>query len=91
MAYQSAMKFGEWLAPSAGQAALRLARDGAKNIAAVCPGFFCDCTETLIEIGVDLRRAFLEGGGEKFTYINCLNDSPLQVNMFSEIIKEACS
>ena len=91
MAYQSAMRFGGWLAPPAKQAALRLAREGAKNLAVVCPGFFCDCTETLAEIGVDLRRAFLEGGGEKFTYINCLNDSPLQVNMFSEIIKEACS
>ncbi|MBR4597410.1 MAG: ferrochelatase [Opitutales bacterium] len=91
MAYQSAMKFGEWLGPSAEQAALRLARGGAKNLAVVCPGFFCDCTETLVEIGRDLRRAFLAGGGENFTYINCLNDSPLQVNMFFEIIKEACS
>lgn len=86
-AYQSAMKFGKWLAPSAIDAVRLLAGSGAKNIAVACPGFFCDCTETLVEINRELRAEFFACGGENFEYINCLNDSPLHVNMFRQLIK----
>ena len=86
-AYQSAMKSGKWLAPSAIDAVRLLAGSGAKNIAVVCPGFFCDCTETLVEINRELRAEFLACGGEKFEYINCLNDSPLHVSMLAQLIK----
>ncbi len=86
-AYQSAMKFGKWLEPSVFDVAKNLAEAGAKSIAVVCPAFFCDCTETLIEIDRDLRTHFLKCGGEKFSYINCLNSSSLQVKLFTEIVK----
>lgn len=86
-AYQSAMKFGEWLEPNIFDVAKNLAQNGVKNLAVVCPTFFCDCTETLVEIDRDLRSFFLKNGGEKFSYINCLNSSSLQVKLFAEIVK----
>lgn len=87
LAYQSAMKFGKWLEPNVFDLVKKLAEGGAKSIAVVCPGFFCDCIETLVEINADLRSEFLKCGGEKFSYINCLNSSDSQVKVFSEIVK----
>ena len=42
----------------------------------LCPGFACDCIETLEEINMEARSAFLQAGGKVFHYIPCLNDSP---------------
>jgi len=39
-----------------------------------CPGFFADCLETLEEIDLEARAAFLAAGGKEFGYIPCLND-----------------
>lgn len=87
LAYQSAMKFGKWIGPDVFGVARKLAEEGAKSIAVVCPGFFCDCIETLVEINGSLRSEFLKSGGEKFSYINCLNSSSRQLRLFAEIIK----
>ena len=40
----------------------------------MCPGFTADCLETLEEIGIEARAAFLAAGGKAFHYIACLND-----------------
>ena len=52
-----------------------LAQSGVKRVAVLTPGFVSDCLETLEEIGVELRHAFLAAGGEKFARLDCLNDS----------------
>jgi ferrochelatase len=39
----------------------------------VCPGFPGDCLETLEEIAMEGRDAFLASGGKEFRYIPCLN------------------
>ena len=46
---------------------------GKKRIAVMAPAFSADCIETLEEINGEIREAFLHAGGEKFTYIPCLN------------------
>ena len=53
----------------------QLAKDGIKSLEVVCPGFVGDCLETLEEIAMEVRDAFLEDGGSQFHYIECLNDS----------------
>jgi ferrochelatase len=42
----------------------------------ICPGFTSDCLETLEEINIEARAAFLRSGGKEFHYIPCLNDDP---------------
>ncbi len=42
----------------------------------ICPGFAADCLETLEEIAIEARAAFLSAGGKTFHYIPCLNNSP---------------
>ena len=37
------------------------------------PGFVADCLETLEEIALECKEAFLEKGGQAFHHIPCLN------------------
>jgi ferrochelatase len=53
-----------------------LAKSGVKRVDVVCPGFTSDCLETLEEIDMEGRAAFLLAGGKAFHYIACLNDDP---------------
>jgi ferrochelatase len=41
----------------------------------VCPGFVADCLETLEEIAIENKAAFLAAGGGEFHYIPCLNEN----------------
>ena len=47
----------------------------------MAPAFAADCVETLEEIEVEIREAFLHAGGEGFTYIPCLNAEAAHVEM----------
>lgn len=81
MAFQS--KFGreKWLEPATGATLKKLAGEGVKNLAVIMPGFVSDCIETLEEIAIAGRETFREAGGEKFSAIPCLNDSPEAISM----------
>ena len=39
----------------------------------ICPGFAADCLETLEEIGMENRVAFMTAGGTTYRYIAALN------------------
>ena len=56
------------------------AQRGPKRVTLVCPGFATDCLETLEEIDMQNREAFLAHGGEAFDYVPCLNSSPPHVD-----------
>ena len=47
----------------------RAGRSGVKRVDILCPGFVADCLETLEEIAIEARDAFLGAGGETFHYI----------------------
>lgn len=86
LAYQSRFGPSKWLQPSTLDITQTLCKKGIKNIAVICPGFSCDCLETLEEINIALKESFLLAGGENFTYIPALNDSQEQVNLFLSLI-----
>jgi len=74
LTFQSRFGAAEWLQPYTQPTLEQLARDGVKHIDVVCPGFTGDCLETLEEIGMECRDAFLAAGGKEFDYIPCLNE-----------------
>lgn len=86
LVYQSRLGNHEWMRPYFIERVKSFAAEGAKRIAVVCPGFICDCLETLHEIDVEYRRDFMHTGGHQMTYIPCLNSSPELVEALSEII-----
>ncbi|HEX5767562.1 MAG TPA: ferrochelatase [Burkholderiales bacterium] len=73
--FQSRFGYAEWLQPYTEPTLVELARQGVRRVDVVCPGFVSDCLETLEEIGITARRAFLAAGGREFYLASCLNDS----------------
>ena len=87
--FQSRFGPEEWLKPYTVEEVARLAEeDGKKNIAVCAPAFSADCIETLEEINEEIKESFEEAGGEKFTYIPCLNDDPAHVDALARVIEE---
>ncbi|WP_119157822.1 ferrochelatase [Caldimonas tepidiphila] len=73
--FQSRFGKAKWLEPYTEPTLRELARQGVKRVDAVCPGFAGDCLETLEEIAIEGKEAFLTSGGREFHYIPCLNDT----------------
>ena len=71
--FQSRFGRAKWLEPYTEPTVKQLARDGVRSIDLICPGFAADCLETLEEIGDEVREAFEQAGGQRFSYIPCLN------------------
>jgi len=76
VAFQSRLGRAQWMEPYTDQMLSELPGKGIKQLAVVCPAFFCDCLETLEEIEIRGKETFMEAGGESFRMIPCLNDSP---------------
>ncbi len=73
--FQSRFGKAKWLQPYTEPTLKTLAGQGVKRVDVICPGFTGDCLETLEEIAMEAREAFLHAGGDEFNYIPCLNDS----------------
>jgi ferrochelatase len=87
LTFQSRFGRAEWIKPYTDKTVEALAREGVKRIAIVCPGFAADCIETLEEIAQENKHIFLEHGGEKFSYIPCLNDSEAGIGVLAHQIE----
>jgi protoporphyrin/coproporphyrin ferrochelatase len=74
LTFQSRFGKAKWIEPYTEPTLRALARRGVARVDVVCPGFTSDCLETLEEIGIEGRQAFLTSGGKEFHYIPCLND-----------------
>ncbi|MBS0308796.1 MAG: ferrochelatase [Proteobacteria bacterium] len=85
VSFQSRFGKAEWLQPYAAPTLQTLAREGVKRVDVVCPGFAADCLETLEEIGLEARQAFLTAGGGEFHLIPCLNENAAGVHALADI------
>jgi ferrochelatase len=74
--FQSRFGRAEWLKPYTQPTLVALAKEGTRRVDVACPGFVSDCLETLEEIGLEGRAAFLKAGGGEFHVIPCLNEHP---------------
>lgn len=72
--FQSRFGKAEWLKPYTQPTLEKMAKDGTKSVDVICPGFVADCLETLEEIGMEVRDAFIANGGKSLNYIPCLNE-----------------
>ena len=77
VSFQSRLGRDPWLKPYTDFELPRLAGSGVKRLLVICPAFVADCLETLEEIGLRGRDAFLAAGGTDFALIPCLNEHPL--------------
>ena len=86
ISFQSRLLKDPWLQPYTDQTLESFPSQGVKNIAVCCPAFVSDCLETLEEISMEGKEEFIHAGGEKFTYIPCLNDN----DDFVDTVKLLC-
>jgi protoporphyrin/coproporphyrin ferrochelatase len=74
--FQSRFGAAKWLQPYTEPTLIELAKQGVQRVDVACPGFVSDCLETLEEIAMEARQAFLGAGGKEFHALPCLNESP---------------
>jgi ferrochelatase len=86
--FQSRFGPGEWLQPYTQTTLENLAKQGVRRVDIACPGFVSDCLETLEEIDLECRSAFLAAGGHEFRYIPCLNERHEWVEALSALVRE---
>ena len=87
LVFQSRFGAEEWLQPYCDQTLKALPSQGVKSVDMICPGFSVDCLETLEEIEGENKEYFIEAGGEKYSYIPCLNDADSHASLMAEIAK----
>ncbi|MET3724513.1 ferrochelatase [Sphingomonas trueperi] len=84
--FQSRFGRAKWLEPATDTTLEALPAKGIRRIAIVAPGFSADCLETLEELAIRGREAFLQSGGSDFAYLPCLNDSAAGMGLLRQII-----
>ncbi|MGR5133108.1 ferrochelatase [Vibrio alfacsensis] len=87
MTYQSRFGREEWLQPYTDKTLEVLPSQGKKKLNVITPAFSADCLETLEEISEECHEIYLEAGGESFSYIPCLNDNDLHIEMMAELVR----
>ncbi len=91
VAFQSRFGRAKWLEPATDTMLESLAGQGKKNIAIFAPGFSSDCLETCEELAIRGKEQFEAGGGEKFAYLPCLNDSETGIDMLETLVRRELS
>jgi ferrochelatase len=89
MAFQSQFGKAPWLLPATAATLAELPRQGISRVDAICPGFAADCLETLEEIALRGKEAFLGAGGKEFNLIPALNAQPHWIHALAQIVAAA--
>jgi len=87
VAFQSRFGRAKWLEPATDAILAGYTGKGVTRIAVAAPGFSADCLETLEELGIRGREAFLASAGKNFALLECLNDSPEGMAMLEALIR----
>jgi len=85
IAFQSRFGRARWLTPYTMSVLAELGKRKLGRIDVVCPGFVSDCLETLEEIAIEGKAAFLSAGGGEFQYIACLNERDDWIRALTDI------
>lgn len=86
VSFQSRLS-NNWMAPFTDENLISLAKSGASNILVAAPSFVADCLETMVEIGIEYKKLFIEKGGKKLTMVESLNADDGWVDALKEIVQ----
>ena len=85
LSFQSRFGAQKWLQPYTSNRIKDLGRAGVKTLDVICPGFACDCLETLDEIAVEGAEIFQSAGGSNLRLIPCFNATEHGVRLYTEM------
>ncbi len=86
VSFQSRFGREEWLQPYTDKTLEAWAKAGVKRVDVISPGFSSDCVETLEELDLENREAFIGAGGKEFFYIPALNDRADHIRALGELV-----
>jgi ferrochelatase len=87
LSFQSRFGRERWLHPYTIVTLQELAGSGTQHVQVVSPGFAADCLETLEELAIQNKEAFLLAGGERFHYIPALNADAAHIDALFELVQ----
>jgi protoporphyrin/coproporphyrin ferrochelatase len=87
LAFQSRLGRQAWLGPQTEAVLPQLVQRGIRHVAVTCPSFVADCLETLEEIAVRARQAFLQAGGSELTLVPALNADAIWVAALAQLVR----
>jgi ferrochelatase len=90
-AFQSRFGRAEWIRPYTESVLSDYGGHGVRRVDVVCPGFVADCLETLEEIGIEGKKAFLDAGGKEFHLLPCLNERDEWIEAMADIAQQHMS
>ncbi len=88
LTFQSRFGRTEWLQPYTQPTLEALGRAGVGRVDVICPGFIGDCLETLEEIAIEGRAAFIQAGGREFHYIPCVNERDDWIAALLDLVRQ---
>jgi protoporphyrin/coproporphyrin ferrochelatase len=86
VSFQSRLGKDPWLKPYTDLELEKFPARGIKKLLVICPAFVSDCLETIEEIGIRGREAFLAAGGGELTLIPCMNEHPQWLDALEKMI-----
>jgi len=87
LTFQSRLGRTPWLRPYTDETVERLAAEGVKRLAVLCPSFVADCLETIEEIGMEAAADFRAAGGEELVMVPSLNAHPAWIEAVAELVR----
>lgn len=87
--FQSRLRGTTWSGPHLEERIGELARQGVRRLAIACPGFVADNLETLYDVAIEARQAFLAAGGEALLAVPCVNDDRDWLDCLARLIRRA--
>jgi protoporphyrin/coproporphyrin ferrochelatase len=83
--FQSRFGRAAWLQPYTEPTLIEMAKTHSR-VDVFCPGFTSDCLETLEEIAMEAKEAFLGAGGKTYFYIPALNNNVLWLDALEQLV-----
>ena len=90
VSFQSRFGLAQWLKPETRAVLTAMPTRGVREITVICPGFAVDCLETLEEIAIENRAAFMQAGGQRFEYVPALNASASHAHFLADLVAQRC-
>ncbi|MCY0965976.1 ferrochelatase [Parathalassolituus penaei] len=86
--FQSRFGREEWVKPYTDKTLESWGADKIGRVDVISPAFASDCLETLEELDVENRHAYMHAGGSDYHYIPCLNDKPDHIALLATLVEE---
>lgn len=85
--FQSRISGTEWCGPHLEDRIIELAKSGVRRVAVALPGFLADNLETLHDVAIDAREAFVAAGGEALLAVPCVNDERRWLDALARLVR----